>query len=76
MRISKDKSITREAYFKVDKNTDSELDDIEEKIVRRLKKESRKYQGKFPFKCFNCGKIGYFVSKCPHQKKEHNSDDE
>jgi len=44
--------------------------------VRRLKKGSGKYQGKLPFKCFNCGKIVHFASKCPHKKKDHNSDDE
>jgi hypothetical protein len=76
MRINKDKSSTREASFKADKNTDLELDDIEVKFVRRLKKGSGKYQGKLPFKCFNCGKIGHFASKFPHQKKDQNSDDE
>jgi hypothetical protein len=75
MRINKDKSCTREASFKADKNIDSELDDIEAKFVRRLKKGSGKYQGKLAFKCFNYGKIGHFASKCPHQKKDHNSDD-
>jgi hypothetical protein len=76
MRINKYKSSTREASFKVDNNTDSELDDIEAKFVRRLKKGSGKYQGKLPFKCFNYGKIGHFASKCTHQKKDQNSDDE
>jgi hypothetical protein len=70
MRIIKDKSTTKETSFKADKNTDSELDDIEEKIVRRLKKGSGKYRGKLPFKCFNYGKIGHFSSKCPHNKKD------
>ena len=76
MRIGKDKSTTREASFKADKNTDSEMDVTEEKFVRRLKKGSSKYKGKIPFKCFNCGKIGHFSSKCPHKQKRQTSDDE
>jgi len=76
MRIGKDKSTSREASFKADKNGDSEPDEIEAKFVRRLKKGSCKYQGKFPFKCFNYGKIGHFASKCPHKKQDQNSEGE
>jgi hypothetical protein len=70
MRIVKDKPTSREASFKVDNNEDSELDEIEEKFVRRLNKGSGKYQGNIPFKCFNYGKIGHFSNKCPHKKKD------
>jgi hypothetical protein len=38
MRITKGKSTTREASFKVHKNTDSDINEIEENFVRRLKK--------------------------------------
>lgn len=38
--------------------------------MRKLKKGPDKYKGKFPFKCFNCGKIGNFSSKCPYGKKD------
>jgi hypothetical protein len=76
MRIVKDKTTSREASFKVDKNEDSEPDEIEEKFVRRLKKGLGKYQGKFPFKCFNCGRIGRFSYKCPHNKKDKKSEGE
>jgi hypothetical protein len=76
MRITKGKSTTRESSFKLEKNTDSDIDEIEENFVRRLKKGSGKYKGKFPFKCFNCGKIVHFSSKCPHKRKDQTYDDE
>ena len=69
MRIGKDKSTTREASFKADMNTNSEMDVTEEKFVRRLKKGSGKYKAKMPFKCFNYGKISHFASKCPLKQK-------
>jgi len=44
--------------------------------VRKLKRGTDKYKGKFPFKCFNCGKIGHFTSKCPHRKGSYSDDEE
>ena len=76
MRISKDQNSSREASFKAKKSTESNMDEIEAKFVRRLKTGSGKYKGKLPFKCFNCGKVGHFAAKFPHKKKEENSVEE
>jgi hypothetical protein len=43
--------------------------------MKKLKKGTGRYKGKFPLICFNCGKIGHFSSKCPYPKQEE-SDDE
>jgi len=44
--------------------------------VRKIKNGSRKYEGKFPFKVFNCGKVGNFDAKCPYAKNESSDDEE
>ena len=76
MRISKDKPTITEASFKADKHADSEMEEIEANFVRNLKIGSGKYKGKFPYKCFNCGKVGNFAYKCPYKEKYQNYFDE
>ena len=48
----------------------------EANFIKKLQKGSRKYIGKIPFKCFNCGKIGHFQSKCPYPKKDSEDEDD
>lgn len=60
----------------MDKEYESDTDEIVAKLSRRLKKGIGKYQGKLPFKCFNCVKIGHFATKCPYKKKDYESDNQ
>jgi hypothetical protein len=46
------------------------------KFVRKLKSGPRKYKGKIPIKCFNCGRIGQFFVKCPYAERKDSDDDE
>ena len=69
-----------EVAFKVLKKTKNkkkyhtkhhEESDVEEvNFIKKLQKASGKYKGKLPFKCFNCGKVGNFVAKCPYPKED------
>lgn len=36
--------------------------------MNKLQRGSRRFKGKFPFKCFTCGGVGHYVDKCPHDK--------
>ncbi|XP_059075439.1 uncharacterized protein LOC131875357 [Cryptomeria japonica] len=49
----------------------SKSDEAEACFMRKFKKG----KGKFPFKCFNCGKVGHYASKCPQNESE-NSEEE
>ena len=49
----------------------------ESNFVRNLKIGQAKYKGKFPFKCFKCGRVGHFTSKCMYEEKlETDSEEE
>jgi hypothetical protein len=84
MTIEKEKSKQKEATLKASKKRkghkfcdysshESHIKEVQ--FVRNLRKGSRKHRGKLPFICFNTGRVGNFVAKCPYEKRE-DSDDE
>jgi hypothetical protein len=81
MRTEKEKPKKKESTFKDSnkiKNKEQKSSDCsscesnaeETNFMIKIKKGSGKHKGKFPFKCFNFGKIEHFVAKCPYAKNE------
>jgi hypothetical protein len=45
-------------------------------FIRNLKRGTNNYKGMPPLKCYNCGKIGQFSSKCSYAKKLDSDEEE
>jgi hypothetical protein len=87
MRTSGENSFKKEEAFKVAKKDKKKVEaeinsheeskgDVEEaNFVKNLKRDTNKYKGKLPLKCFGCGRIGHFSSKYPYNKHTDNEED-
>lgn len=69
------KASRREKTHQTSDSSEEDSDEEESIFIRKLKKGSGKYKGKLPFKCFNCGRVGFFFDKCPYKDKNKNEED-
>ena len=73
MRTGQNGSSKGEATFKAFlKNQSENPNDEEAFFINKLERGTGKYKGKLPLKCFNCGRIGHFSTKCTYTKQDEN----
>ena len=51
-------------------------DDEEALFIKKIERGIGKYKGNLPLKCFNCGRIENFASKCPYPKQDDSDERE
>ena len=77
MRTRQNGSSRKEADFKASLKNESENPNDEEAFfINKHERGIVKYKGKLPLKCFNCGRIGHFASKCTYTKQDENEEKE
>eukprot|EP00253_Pinus_taeda_P009676 PITA_09676 len=71
MRKGGGPSDRREAAFKASGKGEyyESGEEEESNFVRNLQRGIGRFRGKLPFKCFACGRVGHYATKCPHKDK-------